>query len=381
MQSSESEIKINQQWHLSYLNNITDQEFILKLKADDKIIEYKSSQLILKKSLSSVKPSLNVSYNVNQPIEFYSNNKWIEGQIRAQKGLFYLVTYIEQNEQCIKILGSDSIRELTLPSDCITLDIDKCVRISLKNWNPFPYLTKKINKLIDKLNKLLKDSISFIFSANSTLFVFGDNIEIDLLNALIDTSYNHFIELEKSTQIKQEPIFIPNTQANNKEKNLNHNVHKETLIIEKLIYDMQKPKIDQFKKSNHGIKIEAKPTKNSNEVSVSISSKDIGLFNKMKNILNLIQKYVIISIHEKDSFLTSQKANEKNLLYFANLYQIVDYNLFKNDDKSTTIRLIGQREMIDYFSKSVISFCEKNQFIKEKENTIAQIKHQILNLS
>lgn len=388
MLSCESEIKINQQWHLVELVNITDKEFILKLKGEDESIKYKTNSLILKKpSCSSFtsKPAINVSYNLNQQIEFYFNNKWLEGRIKAQKGLFYLIDYNDNAMQCNRIIGFDSIRELTSSSHCITIDIDKCVRISLKKWSTLTYPSKKINKLIDKLNKLLYNVITFIFSANFTLFVFGENIEIELLNDLITTAFEHFSILDKETLSRGEDTkCILNTtqsQDNNtlKDNADDHNsIHKETIVIEKLIYDMQKPKIDQLKKTNQSLKIEVKLTKNSNEVNVSISSKDFGLFTEAKNMLNLILKYLSIPLEGNNPFFASCKGGEKNLAYFADLYQIVDYNCFKNDEKSTTIRLIGQSEMIDYFTRSVISFCEKNELLKERENTIAQLKNQIL---
>ena len=113
------------------------------------------------------------------------------------------------------------------------------------------------------------------------------------------------------------------------------------------VYDMQKPKI-----KNTSAKVEAKATKNINEISLTIKAKDESSLLEVIDILNMVQIYFTVSVSEKDNFF-DPNSKDKNISYYEKLYGIVSCNHYKYDDNSTTIRVVGKKDNVNFFKQTI----------------------------
>ena len=87
-----------------------------------------------------------------------------------------------------------------------------------------------------------------------------------------------------------------------------------------------------------------------------------------------------MSVSEKDNFF-NESSKEKNISYYAKLYDIVSCNHYKYDDNSTTIRVVGKKDNVVYFKQTVELYFSSQELKKKKLNEVIDIKNQILNLS
>lgn len=253
-----------------------------------------------------------------------------------------------------------------------TLNLDNCTVVSIEKFQKLSYPNKLIKKFLSKLKKIFTtNEIEFIFYSNFNLYLFGSSIEKELIEKMINISYEHFTSIENQHQTDSGS----SSSSNNDKSKKNVYKYKEDIVIEKLIYDMQKPKI-----KSTSAKVEAKTTKNINEISLTIKAKDESSLLEVIDILNMVQIYFTVSVSEKDNFF-NESSKEKNINYYAKLYDIVSCNHYKYDDNSTTIRVVGKKDNVDYFKQTVELYFSSQELKKKKLNEVIDIKNQILNLS
>jgi hypothetical protein len=171
------------------------------------------------------------------------------------------------------------------------------------------------------------------------------------------------------------------------EKNTNLSKNKKefhlftTITIEKFMLEILKPKIQPFKK-NPSLKIEHKSTKDPNVVKLEIKSNDEALFKTVKEELNVVQKYYQLNLNEKDQFLIGDEDTPNSLKYLVKLFNILSYNIFKLDESSLNLRLIGNEKDIELISNLVHELIISTNTLKIMKNEVIdnQNKYSIINL-
>ena len=373
----ESEFKINNKWEIGELVNIdiNNHKYYIKVQKNQdetKIIEYDNKVLTCLNQNAPISQEEEM-FNLGEEVEFYNGECWMKGTIKAKKGKMYVVSFVtSSNCTNSKIMYISCIRKITPSSMTTTLNLDNCTVVSIEKFQKLSYPNKLIKKFLSKLKKIFTtNEIEFIFYSNFNLYLFGSSIEKELIEKMINISYEHFTSIENQHQTDSGSSSSSNNDKNKK----NVYKYKEDIVIEKLIYDMQKPKI-----KSTSAKVEAKTTKNINEISLTIKAKDESSLLEVIDILNMVQIYFTVSVSEKDNFF-NESSKEKNINYYAKLYDIVSCNHYKYDDNSTTIRVVGKKDNVDYFKQTVELYFSSQELKKKKLNEVIDIKNQILNLS
>ena len=383
----ESEFKINNKWEIGELVDIdkNNRNFYIKVQKDKdetKIIKYENNLLICHNTNRPISELSNEAqdFKINEQVEFFNGNAWQKGTIKSKKGKLYVIDYLS-NESFpqSKIFYLTSIRKNTESDQTLILNLDNCKVFSLDMFQKMSNSNKNIKKMINKIKKLFStNEIEFIFYSNFNLFLFGCTIEEELINKMIDISYEHFSQIENDSNKKSQNDCGSSSSSNNekqKKQDKNNYKFKEEIIIEKIIYDMQKGKI-----KNTSAKVETKTTKNINEISLTIKAKDENSLREVINILDMVQIYFTVSVSEKDNFF-DPNSKDKNISYYEKLYGIVNCNHYKYDDKSTTIRVVGKKDNVNFFKQTIEQYFSSQELKKKKLDELIDIKKQILNLS
>ena len=231
MNSNESEFKINNCWEIGSLLDvdINSQKYFIKIEEEEnksKIIEYQNQFLYIRKQNNNFKNKPEQGYRINELVEVLNNKKWCVGSILSQKGNFYLISILAKGNQTEKFFHENFIRPLTEEKNMIKLNLQSCKRISLEIFQNFVKKENYIRRMINKFKKIfLPEEIQYLFHSNLNLYLFGSNVEEELINSLIQVSFEHFSELEAKNNSqngnKSESSSTENntTSVKNKEKN------------------------------------------------------------------------------------------------------------------------------------------------------------------
>lgn len=147
--------------------------------------------------------------------------------------------------------------------------------------------------------------------------------------------------------------------------------------LEKFIYEMLRTKVDNFKKSP-GIKIENKNTKDPNVIKLEIKSTNKNYLETVFDELNVTQSYLTLRINEKDSFLTSD-TDEDSLKSYISLFKIISYRIFKLDEQSVSLQLIGNEEAVEMVANLIEEYIQSKENLKSKEKEYEDLKEKVVN--
>jgi hypothetical protein len=152
------------------------------------------------------------------------------------------------------------------------------------------------------------------------------------------------------------------------------------MLLEKFILETVKPKIESYKK-NPLVKIEHKNTKNPNVIRLEIKSNDTKLFEKVKEDLNVIQKYFQLNLNDRDPFLLGDSNQPTSLKYYIHLFGIYSYHIFKLDENNITLRLIGREKEIELVGALLNEFVDSRNSLSAQENELKVLQTNSNNLA
>lgn len=126
-------------------------------------------------------------------------------------------------------------------------------------------------------------------------------------------------------------------------------------MLEKLIYDLIKVKlVDPYKKNPLG-KIEVKTIKD-NKIRLDIKSSNKAFFEELNQELSITQQYISLNINEKDHFLVS--GNVFSLKYFLQLFPLISHDIYKLDENSFSVRVIGKHQILEKLNILIHEYLE-----------------------
>ena len=368
------EFKINDKWINGELIEIDleHQKYLIKIISLNRIIEHKNKYLIFHcPNIRDIMGNYTHKFKINEQVEFFDNilNTWFRGEIKNIQGDFYLINYMaDANLYNSKIVHLNNIRLIPKEKETYKFDIDKCRKFSFENFQSLNNHKECEFKFCEQIKKIFNDSIEKIFISEDYLYIFekirNENpLNSDMINNMILIAKEHFEEMEKLKNIDL-------NSSNEKNKN-QKKVFKEDITIEKDIYEFQKNLIDS------NVKIEEKKSNNQNEITLSLKSKDEISLKNAVSLLSVIQSYITIPISENDPFFTNQtNSDQKNIFYFSNLFN-VNENHFPYDDNSTTIRVIGKKENVNYFRETLKEYSSSLEKKNKKLNDLNELREKI----
>ncbi len=88
----------------------------------------------------------------------------------------------------------------------------------------------------------------------------------------------------------------------------------------------------------------------------------------------MTQKYFQINLNEKDQFFSGDYSQPNTLKYFLKVFGIYSHHLFKLDENSFTLRLIGRGKEIELVSSLLNEFVITKNYLSEQEMTLKNLK-------
>jgi hypothetical protein len=333
-----------------------------------------------------------------QEVEVYEevNNYlgWVPAIVKEVKGDFYLLEFnFSEKSQTTqtKIITRNNIRPRT-ERGVIELNAqDNVIIYSLPFIQNLNNKEKKLSSLKKQIESLVQPF--FIFCENDEthppqIYVFLENYydeeKVQLLEAIMDTVREHYVELEsikievlESQKFSKEEKTSKQQSTHRKSKTSKSEDPKEfshisSINLERFIYDMLKPKIDQHKKSSN-VKIELKNTKDPNVLKLEIKSNDEKIFKSVCEDLNIVQKYLNLKINEKDRFLIEEKG-PMSLKYYIDLFKLTSFRIFKLDEETISLQLIGQESAVAMVSNLIEEYVKSINIVEEKRKELEKIK-------
>lgn len=319
---------------------------------------------------------------------------WIPAIVKEIKGDFYLIDYNFSDKSktpLTKIITRNNIRPIIERGIKELNGKDNVLIYSLPFIQNFNNREKKLFSLRKQIDSLVQPY--FIFCENDEthppqIYVFLENYydeeKIELLEAIIDTVRQHYLELENIKKEVLESQNISNEEKNSNQQSIHRKsktlksddpkdyTHFSSISLERFIYDMLKIKIDQHKKSSN-VKIELKNTKDPNVLKLEIKSNDEKKFKYVCEDLNVSQKYLNLKINEKDKFLVEEKG-PMSLKYFIDLFNLTSFRIFKLDEETISLQLIGQESDVNMVSKLIEEYISSNNKIEEKRKELENFR-------
>jgi len=372
------EFKINDKWINGELLeiDIENHKYLIKILSFNKIIEHKNKYLIFHcPNIRDIMGNYSHKFKINEQVEFFDNilKIWFRGEIKNIQGDFYLINYMaDANLYNSKIVHLNNIRLIPKEKETYKFDIDKCRKFSLESFQSLNNYKECQFKFCEQIKKIFNDLIEKIFISEDNLYIFekiiNENpLNYDMIKNMILIAKEHFEEMEK---LKNTDLNLSNEKNKNQKK-----IFKEDIKIEKDIFEFQKHLIDS------NVKIEEKKSNNQNEIILTLKSKDEMSLKNAISLLSVIQSYITIPINENDPFFTNQDySNQKNIFYFSNLYN-VNENHFPYDDNSTTIRVIGKKENVNYFRETLKEYGSSLERKNKKLNDLNELRKKMQTLN
>ncbi len=142
-----------------------------------------------------------------------------------------------------------------------------------------------------------------------------------------------------------------------------------SLILERFIYEMLKPKIENIKKSGIG-RIEIKKTNDPNKIKLEIKSTTEKSFQTIFNDLNVIQKYLSLELNDKDKLFLNTCENPISLNNYVKTFGLNSFRLFKINEESVSLLLIGPENSVKIVSQLVEEYAKNTKKILGKEQEL-----------
>jgi hypothetical protein len=289
---------------------------------------------------------------------------YTEGSIKDIKNEFAVIEYFSNyNQRATKILHLNSLRiENNLMRTKLSLSDTSMqpLQFSLDtiNNNPRPYQT--IFHFIKNIKNLHIIKLAFYAPSQNKLFIFDEKVDEILLNKAIQTLKDH-IQVISTSKLK----FSDNPKSPKIEQQL-----QKSIEVDKILLELIKPKIELFKKQKN-VKIEIKNVKNPNLVKIDFKAQDMTLFKAMESEFNISQIFLSLNLSEKDEFFKSNSG--LSLKTYSEQFYLNSYHVYKIDEESVSVKLIGKENDVELISKLIKCYEETQIKLKIRKQELESL--------
>ena len=346
-----------------------------------------------------------------------NNMQWNKHKIIKNKGNYFILSDsdIIYSACDVFIIEKTIIVDASKDISIVNLPISLSTTVFKTKVNEFS--NSRLKKLISKIEQYSKLYTYYINKSRTKLFLIGDcdrisediNNHYELINSynaknnLFELQVNTDIELNskeiiKSLDLTNKPNNLENNtikeSSNNKENENNrlNKIYKETIILEKKLYDIVKPKIDQIKKKlkkkkdlsleknlnnknkHFNLMFDIKNIKD-NKIKIEITSKYAKELEEVLLEINIKQDYFEILLDTNNSFVSSNNCPSLDY-YKKNNDKLFCFNLFefnKIDSNRTAVEIIGSVKSIEKFKLLLKMFFDLNNELNCINKNISEI--------